>query len=99
MISDTSRGIVDLLSAFLHEKEMISIGAQINHRWFKSNAAKEKIPKFNGRDDITRGLIELELLCEDLSYGAPKPVESIEHALKLFKKIEEHIEALRNEKN
>jgi len=78
-----SRGIVDLLSAYLHEKDKISIGAQINHRWFKSKKINDKIPDFEGKGVITGKLVELELLCEDLSYGAPKPVEKIESALKL----------------
>jgi len=91
-----SRGIIDLLSAYLHEGEKITIGAQINHRWFKSKNVKDKLPEFEEKENITGKLVELELLCEDLSYGAPKPVDKIESALKLFKDLEEKIQKLRN---
>lgn len=90
-----SRGIVDLLSVYLHEKEKISIGTQINHRWFKSKKVKNKLPDFEEKDKITDKLVELELLCEDLSYGAPKPIEEMEKTLKLFKELEGKIENLR----
>ncbi|MBU0627720.1 MAG: hypothetical protein KKC75_00900 [Nanoarchaeota archaeon] len=90
-----SRGIIDLFSAYLHEKNKITIGAQINHRWFKSNKVKEKLPEFEEKDNLVSELVELEVLCEDLSYGAPKPVEKIERALKIFKRLEETIEGLR----
>ena len=93
-----SRGIIDLLSAYLHENDKITTGAQINHRWFKSKKAKDKLPDFEGKDEIVDRLVELELICEDLSYGAPKPVEKIEEALKSFKELEEKIEKER-EKN
>jgi len=92
-----ARGIVDLLSVYLHEKGKISIGAQINHRWFKSKKAKGKLPDFKEKDRIIDELVELELRCEDLSYGAPKPAEKIEEVLRLFKGLEEKIEKLRKE--
>lgn len=91
-----SRGIIDLLSAYLHEKEKITIGTQINHRWFKSESIKEKLPEFNDKEKITKEIVELELLCENLSYGKQKQKEEIEKALILFKKLEEEIENLRS---
>lgn len=58
---------------------------------------KDKLPDFEEKNSIIGELVELELLCEDLSYGAPKPVEKIENTLKLFKKLEKRIEKLRGE--
>ncbi|MEW6408446.1 MAG: hypothetical protein AB1465_07235 [Patescibacteria group bacterium] len=93
-----SRAIIDLLSVYLHEKNKIDIGIQINHRWFKSEKVKEKLPEFSGKDIVIGDIIKLELLSEDLSYGAPKPIEKIKKALNLFKKLENKINSLRNEK-
>lgn len=93
-----SRGIIELLSAHLHEANKITMGAQINHRWFKSRKAADKLPEFQEKAIIVPKLVELELLCEDLSYGAPKPKETIEKALKLFTELEGVITKIR-EKN
>ena len=93
-----SRGIIDLLSAYLHESNKITIGTQINHRWFKSKKAADKLPEFQEKSVIVPQLVELELLCEDLSYGAPKSKETIEKALKLFAELEKVITKIR-EKN
>lgn len=90
-----SRGIIDLLSAYLHEKNKITPGTQINHRWFKSKNVEDRLPEFDKKRDIIEDIVKLELLCEDLSYGAPKPIENIKEALGLFKKLEGEIEKLR----
>ena len=42
-----SRGIIDLLSAYLHKKKRINDGFQLNHRWFKSKNVLEKLPDFD----------------------------------------------------
>ncbi len=34
---------------------------------------------------------KLELLCEDLTYGAPKTEDKINEALELFNKLEEQL--------
>ncbi len=90
-----SRGIIELFSAYLHEKEKISPGKQINHRWFKSEKVFDKIPEFPKKRTILRKIIELENLSEDLTYESPKPVEKIKHAMKMFTEIEEMINQLR----
>lgn len=90
-----SRAIIDLLSVYLHEKNKITSGTQINHRWFKSKNIKDKLPNFNKKDIIISRIVDLELLCENLSYGAPKPIEKIKEALNLFKELENEIEKLR----
>ncbi|MBI2140306.1 hypothetical protein HYU14_05250 [Candidatus Woesearchaeota archaeon] len=91
-----SRGIIELLSAFLHEKEMITSGAQLNHRWFKSKKSAEKLPEFPQKESIASKLVELELLCEDLAYGKQKPSVDIEKAVRIFKELEEGINRMRS---
>ncbi len=83
-----SRAIAELLSAYLHQKQKIDEGFQINHRWFKSKKIVDKLPEFENKDDVVDKMMELENICEYLSYGSPKPVEKIEEALKLFKELE-----------
>lgn len=92
-----SRAIIELLSAYLHETNKVDLGFQINHRWFKSEKAKEKLPEFKNKSSIIKDLVKLELISEDLAYGSPKPLERIEDAITLFKKLEEEINKLRNE--
>lgn len=91
---NASRGIVELLSAYLHKAKKISEGKQINHRWFKSEKAEEKLPEFKNKREIVAKMIRLEGMCEQLSYGAPRPVSEIERVIKLFKEIEKMIGVL-----
>lgn len=89
-----SRGIVELLSAYLHKQKLIDEGFQINHRWFKTDKVSEKLPEFENKNRIINKIVELELLSEQLSYGSPKPAEMIEKALSVFKDIENEIREL-----
>jgi len=89
-----SRGIVELLSAYLHRTERITAGAQLNHRWFKSRNVLERLPVFPEREAIVELLVELENLSEGLTYGAPHKREEIEHALELFSRTESMIRKL-----
>lgn len=90
-----SRAIIDLLSVYLLNKNLIDSGTQINHRWFKSESVIEKLPEFECKNEICKDIIKLELLCEDLTYGSPKPEYKIKEAILLFNKIEAK---LKNEK-
>jgi len=90
-----SRGIVELLSAYLHEKNRISSGAQINHRWFKSESVSDKLPEFPQKNIIVKKIVEMERLSEDLSYGSPEPIEKIKTVLELFIELEKMINDLR----
>ena len=89
-----SRGIIDLLAVYLLKKGKIDPGMQINHRWFKSKKVGEKFPDFENKNKIFEDIIQLELLCEDLIYGSPKPEEKIKQAIFLFNKLES---SLKNE--
>jgi len=83
-----SRAIIDLLSVFLLERNLIDPGVQINHRWFKSRKVMDQLPDFQNKEKIVTLMVELELLCEDLTYGSPKPEEKIKEAVILFNKLE-----------
>lgn len=83
-----SRAMVDLLAAYLLKRGLIDPGIQLNHRWFKSTKIMEKLPDFVDKEEICKDMINLELLCEDLTYGSPKPEEKIKEAILLFNKIE-----------
>ena len=83
-----SRAMVDLLAVYLLKRNLISPGLQLNHRWFKSKNILEKLPEFKNKKEICEDMIRLELLCEDLTYGSPKPEEKIKEAIILFNKLE-----------
>lgn len=84
-----SRGILELLSAHLHKMKLVDEGFQLNHRWFKSNKVMERIPEFENKEEIITKIINLENICEILSYGTEKPISKTEEAIKLFKELEE----------
>lgn len=90
-----SRAIIELLSAYLHEKGLITLGAQLNHRWFKSPKAGNKLPEFSKKEEVVNKLHKLENLCEELAYGSDKPKKEIEEAIALFQDLEKTIEDLR----
>ena len=89
-----SRGIIELLSKFLHEKKLISEGFQLNHRWFKIKKVIDKLPAFESKEEIVKNLVRLENLCENLSYGKKKPASEIEEVVNLFTKLEGEIKAI-----
>ncbi|MFQ6137249.1 MAG: hypothetical protein ACE5PM_08725 [Candidatus Hydrothermarchaeales archaeon] len=95
---NVSRGIVELLSYFLHEKKLVDEGFQLNHRWFKSSKVSEKLPDFGNKNAIVEKMMELENLSEKLIYGAPKTLEKIKRALELFRDLEETIVGMIDEK-
>src|SRR3989344_5660525 len=80
----TSRAALDVFAIFLHKKKIIDEGFQLNHRWFKSKNVISMLPDFEGKEKIIIKLVELENLCEKLSYGAEKPVTNSELAIELF---------------
>ncbi len=86
-----SRAIVDLLAAYLLKRNLIDSGTQINHRWFKSQKVSERLPQFEDKEIIISKMIEMELLCEDLTYGAPKPEAQIKKAISIFRELEEKL--------
>lgn len=92
------RALVELLSAYLHEEDLIGPGKQINHRWFKSENVGSRLPEFPKKSEILDEMRELEILCEKLAYGSSKPKEKMKEALKIFREVESEIKSLRDEK-
>jgi len=88
---NASKAAVELLSAYLHKHKIINEGFQLNHSWFKSEKVSNKIPNFNKKTEILSKMIELEKLCERLSYGTQKPIEETKKALGIFEEIEKTI--------
>lgn len=93
-----SRAIIDLLSIYLLKRGKIGPGKQINHRWFKSIKAADKIPEFPNKNHILGKIVELELLCEKLTYGSKRPENEVKKALELFNELEHDIQSLEDEK-
>lgn len=93
----SSRGIVELLSVFLHRKKFVDEGFQLNHRWFKTERVIEKLPDFKNKTSIVKKMVELENSAEILAYGSPKPVKKIKEVIILFKDLEEKIKVMMNE--
>ncbi len=83
-----SRAIIELLSLFLHKQKIITMGFQINHRWFKSEKVGEKFPNFSQKEIIIEKLTEVELKAEALVYGKQKTEKEIKAALNIFLEAE-----------
>lgn len=91
---NASKAISDLLSAYLHKNHIIEEGFQINHSWFKSEKVLIRFPEFDNKSMIIKKMIELENLCEKLSYGVQKPVDESRKALKIFKELENKLKEM-----
>ena len=91
---NASRAITELLSAYLHQQHLVEEGFQLNHAWFKSPNVSEKLPIFSQDKIIVPKMMELEMLCEKLSYGAPKPTEMVRKVLHLFTELEQVIKTM-----
>ena len=83
-----SRAIVELLSAYLHKINVIDLGFQINHRWFKSQNVSQRLPDFPKKELLIVKIVELELQTENLTYGSQKTEDEIKKVLKLLNEIE-----------
>lgn len=85
---NASKAITELLSAYLHKENKVEEGFQLNHAWFKSETIYRRLPEFENKPQIVSKLMKLELLCEKLSYGSPKPIDKLKEALLLFEELE-----------
>lgn len=85
---NASKAIVELLSAYLHQCQLVEDGFQLNHAWFKSDKVFHRLPEFEGKDTLVNKMIAMEKLCEKLAYGSPKPREKLEEVLRLFLELE-----------
>ncbi len=83
-----SRGVIELLSAYLHKINKIDIGFQINHRWFKSENVSKRFQEFPKRAIIFNKMTELENKSENLTYGSQKSEREIKDVIELFNQLE-----------
>ena len=88
---NVSRALIELLSVLLHERRHVDAGFQLNHRWFKSGSVADRLPDFEGKDEVVPAMVELENLAEVLAYGAPKPEERTKEAIERFNTIENRL--------
>ena len=83
-----SRGITELLSAYLHKINKIEPGFQINHRWFKSEKAGERFPDFPNKSSIIPKMVKLENMSENLTYGSQKSEKEMKRIIELLNELE-----------
>lgn len=91
---NASKAITELLSAYLHKHHKVEVGFQLNHSWFKSQKVSERLPEFSDKEIIVAKMIRLEKLCENLSYGAPRPIARVKEAISLFQELESKIKEM-----
>jgi len=86
-----SRGIIELLSIYLHSINKLDAGAQLNHRWFKTENVVDRLPDFPKKTEIIAKMVLLENLSESLSYGSQKSNDEIVKVIELFQNLEKII--------
>lgn len=94
---NASKAIAELLSAYLHQKNKVEEGFQLNHAWFKSEKIFERLPEFENKETVVHKMIQLEKTCEKLSYGVPKPIAVIKEVLALFQELESILRGMIND--
>ncbi len=85
---NASKAITELLSAYLHKKRKVEEGFQLNHTWFKSERVFGRLPEFENKKAVVGKMMDMERLCEKLSYGSPRQPEEAKKVLKLFEELE-----------
>ncbi len=91
---NASKAVCELLSAYLLKERIVESGFQLNHSWFKSEKIMLRLPDFQNKKEIVSKMVELEKLCEQLSYGSPKSIDNLEQALALFRELEEKLRGM-----
>ena len=86
-----------MLAAYLIKEKKIEASAHLNHRWFKSSSIGEKMPDFQGKDEILKEMNSLENKAEILTYGAAKSAKDIKEAAEIFALIESRLKKLLGE--
>jgi len=85
----TSEGSTNYLALFLHIKNLISSGFNVNHTWFASEKkAHRKFPfDFPKKKEIFNLLVKQENLRQKLCYGKNKDFNLVKEAVKNFFEI------------
>ena len=83
---DVSEAATNLFELYLHKKNLITEGFNVNHRFFSSmKRAEEKFSfDFPEKPKILEYLVSTEQLTTKLCYGKSKKLEDVESAIKLF---------------
>ncbi len=90
---DVSEASTNLFELYLHKKNLITEGFNVNHRFFNSQKkAEERFPyDFPEKQKILSRMVEIEELTTKLCYGKSKKVEEVERAVKLFSELKDII--------
>jgi len=88
---DVSEAATNLFEMYLHKKNLITEGFNVNHRFFSSMKRAEEKFKFDfpGKQSILEYLVRIEELTTKLCYGKSKRLEDVEMAIKLFFELKE----------
>ena len=84
-----SEASTNLFASFLHRKNLISPGFNINHLFFASlKRAEQTFPfEFNNKQEILKDLVRIEELRNRLCYGREKEATEANEAISLLYKI------------
>ena len=90
---DVSEASTNLFELYLHKKNLITEGFNVNHRFFNSQKkAEERFPyDFPEKQKILSRMVEIEELTTKLCYGKSKKIEEVERAVKLFSELKDII--------
>lgn len=89
-----SEASTNCFAILLHKRNLISVGFNVNHRWFASiERAKDKFPfDFPHKDRLLELLVKQEYFRDRLCYGRNKSVAEAEETIKVFFEIKRIVE-------
>ncbi len=90
----TSEGASNCFALFLHKKDLIPPGFNVNHLWFASERrAQEHYPAdFPSKKEMLNLLVKQEELRQKLCYGKNKDLAVVKEAVSNFFKLKELVE-------
>lgn len=94
-----SEASTNCFAVLLHKKNLISIGFNVNHKWFASvQRANDKFPfNFPKKDVLLELLVKVEYLRDRLCYGRSKSADEAEEAIITFFEIKKIIQDITGE--
>ena len=92
---NVSEASVNMFELYLHKRNLITEGFNVNHRFFSSKKrAEEKFSfVFPDKSQILEYLISIEELTTRLCYGKSKKLEDVEKSIKLYFLLKKAIES------
>lgn len=90
-----SEASANCFAILLHKKNLITVGFNVNHKWFSSmQRAKDRFPfDFPEKDKLLELLVRVEYLRDRLCYGKSKNPSEAEDAIKSFFEIKTIVKA------